>query len=233
VVTPEPGSGWYSDWWNNGERAGPAWESYYLHEVMPAILSRYRILPQRRYHAIVGVSMGGLGAAYLGGRLPGFFGSVASLSGFVDPQYFTPLTGEGMGLTSLAPLHGDYNLYPAYGPPNGFYANGHNPTDLVMNLAQTRVFESTGTGVPSTAGLKDPIVVPFGSLLESLIIYPMNQVAGDQRGWIGGHDNHKRRLRDPHGDAGHRAGSAAQLSLGREPSRVADAWRAPASRAIH
>ncbi|MHB8691232.1 MAG: alpha/beta hydrolase [Solirubrobacteraceae bacterium] len=176
VVTPEPGSGWYTDWWNNGERANPAWESYYLDDVLPTILSRYRILPQRRYHAIVGISMGGLGATYLGGRLPGFFGSVASLSGFLDPQYFAPLTGEGMGLTSLAPLHGDYTPYPVYGPPNGFYANGHNPTDLVMNLAQTRVFESTGTGVPSSAGLKDPIVVPVGSLLESLIIYPMNQV---------------------------------------------------------
>jgi hypothetical protein len=120
--------------------------------------------------------MGGLGAAYLGGRLPGFFGSVASLSGFVDPQYFAPITGEGMGLTSIAPLHGDYGLYPVDGPPNGFYATGHNPTRLAMNLEQTRVFESTGTGVPSSAGLKDPSVIPVGSLLESLIIYPMNQL---------------------------------------------------------
>jgi S-formylglutathione hydrolase FrmB len=176
VVTPEPGSGWYTDWWNNGRRGDPAWESYYLNEVIPTILARYRILPQRRYHAIVGISMGGLGAAYLGGRLPGFFGSVASLSGFVDPQYFAAITGEGMGLTAIAPLHGDYDLYPVDGPPNGFYAIGHNPPNLAMNLEQTRVFESTGTGVPSSAGLKDPTVIPVGSLLESLIIYPMNQV---------------------------------------------------------
>jgi hypothetical protein len=119
--------------------------------------------------------MGGLGAAYLGGRLPGFFGSVASLSGFVDPQYFAPIAGAGMGLTSFALLRGDYDLYPVYGPPDGFYATGHNPTDLAMNLEQTRVFESTGTGVPSAAGLKDPAVVPVGSLLEGVIIYPMNQ----------------------------------------------------------
>ncbi len=175
VVTPEPGSGWYADWWNDGRRSDPAWESYYLNEVLPAVLSRYRILPQRRYHAIVGISMGGLGAAYLGGRLPGFFGSVATLSGFVDPQYFASITGLGMGLTSLALLHGDHDLYPVYGSPNGFYATGHNPTDLAMNLEQTRVFESTGTGVPSSAGLKDPGVIPVGSLLEGLIIYPMNQ----------------------------------------------------------
>jgi S-formylglutathione hydrolase FrmB len=185
VVTPEPGDGWYTDWWNNGERGGPSWESYYLNTVIPTILSRYRILPQRRYHAIAGISMGGLGAAYLGGRLPGFFGTVVSLSGFVDPQYYAPITGEGMGLVTEAyaaegpnwefPLNGDPDMYAVMGPPNGFYMKGHNPTELVANLKQTRVFESTGTGVPSSAGLADPSVVPEGSPLEGLIIYPMNE----------------------------------------------------------
>ena len=151
VVMPEGGSGWYTDWWNDGERGSPAWESYFLNEVMPTILARYRILPQRRYHAIAGVSMGGMGATYLGGRLPGFFGSVASLSGFDDPQYFAPITDPAMGLTSGAPLKGDYYLNPVEGPPNGFYMQGHNPTRLVTNVDQTRVFVSTGNGLNSPA----------------------------------------------------------------------------------
>ena len=87
VVMPEGGNGWFTDWWNDGARGVPSWESYQLETVIPTILARYPILPQRRYHALIGISMGGLGATYLGGRLPGFFGSVASLSGFVDPQY--------------------------------------------------------------------------------------------------------------------------------------------------
>ena len=62
VVMPEGGNGWYADWWNDGERGGPSWETYELDTVLPTILHRYRILPQRRYHAIVGHSMGGLGA---------------------------------------------------------------------------------------------------------------------------------------------------------------------------
>ncbi|MHB8695928.1 MAG: alpha/beta hydrolase-fold protein [Solirubrobacteraceae bacterium] len=68
VVMPEGGSGWYTDWWSRGQRGNPAWESYFLDEVIPQISERYRILPQRRYHTIAGNSMGGLGAAYLGGR---------------------------------------------------------------------------------------------------------------------------------------------------------------------
>jgi S-formylglutathione hydrolase FrmB len=189
VVMPEGASGWYADWWNNGQRGSPAWESYELNEVLPAILARYPVLPQRRYHALAGISMGGLGAGYLGGRLPGFFGSVASLSGFVDPQYFAPIAAAGMWGTSTAysasgpnwqpPVNGDDNVDPVEGPPHGFYANGHNPTRLAMNLEQTRVFESTGTGVPSSAGVSDltngDSTFPEDAAAESRIIFPMNQ----------------------------------------------------------
>ena len=181
VVMPEGGNGWYADWWNDGERGGPSWETYELETVLPTILHRYRILPQRRYHAIVGHSMGGLGAVYLGGRLPGFFGSVATTSGFVDPQLVAQITQPGMGLTAYAPFEGDYALDPVEGPPQGFYADGHNPTRLAMNLEQTRVFVSTGTGVPSSAGLASltkggEASIAEGSALEGLIIYPMNQL---------------------------------------------------------
>jgi S-formylglutathione hydrolase FrmB len=132
VVMPEGGSGWYTDWWNDGERGSPAWESYELDEVIPAVLGRYPILPQRRYHAI-----------------------------------------------AEAPLNGDYHMDPVEGPAHGFYLDGHNPTRLTMNLKQTRVFESTGTGVPSSADLADPTsggaqAIP-DYVLERLVIYPMSQ----------------------------------------------------------
>jgi S-formylglutathione hydrolase FrmB len=180
VVMPEGSDGWYADWWNDGTRGSPAWESYELNEVVPSILARYPILPQRRYHAIAGISMGGLGAPYLGGRLPGFFGSVATLSGFTDPQYFGAITEEAMGVTANAPQNGDDDPYPVEGPPAGFYATGHNPQQLTTNLKQTRVFESTGNGKPSSVELSQ--VTPQNATTyagdwasEGQIIYPMNQ----------------------------------------------------------
>ncbi len=205
VVMPEGGSGWYADWWNNGERGDPAWETYELDDVLPTILARYPILPQRRYHAIGGLSMGGLGATYLGGRLPGFFGTVVSLSGFDDLDWndlnlHSPIAPTvvdlGMGATAEPLVNelideqepspdsvsdGDYNLYPVLGPPDSFYFDGHNPTDLAVNLQHTRVFESTGTGEPSSAGLASIEASPgnaegiaVGSAEEGGIIYPMN-----------------------------------------------------------
>ena len=191
VVTPEGGNGWYTDWWNNGERGNPSWESYYLDTVIPTILDRYPILPERRYHALIGISMGGLGATYLGGRLPGFFGSVASLSGFVDPQSSGALSAaviqEGMADYSFTAQNGDNDPDPIYGPAESFYADGHNPVLLVKNLQHTRLFVSTGTGVPSKADL-DYFSSRFTSpasprslaqlqadKTNEQIIYPMNE----------------------------------------------------------
>ena len=171
VVMPEGGNGWYADWWNNGGRGNPAWESYELETVMPTILARYPILPQRRYHALIGISMGGLGATYLGGRLPGFFGAVATLSGFVDSQYEATLIQPAMAVFSNAVSSGDDDPDPIYGPPDGFYAAGHDPALLTENLEYTRVFESTGTGVPSHA---DPDPGQFDLSEEKDVIYPMS-----------------------------------------------------------
>jgi hypothetical protein len=135
--------------------------------------------------------MGGLGAAYLGSRLPGFFGSVASLSGFVDPQYFAEIADPAMGFLSHAQQNGDENWDAVDGPPHGFYATGHNPTELVMNLEHTRVFVSTGNGDPSSAELSQynantaalACVNPAGGqcftgdwVTEGQIIQPMSQL---------------------------------------------------------
>jgi S-formylglutathione hydrolase FrmB len=185
VVMPDGGpSGWYADWWNDGERGNPSWETYELDDVLPTILARYPIRSARPYHAIAGISMGGLGAAYLGGRLPGFFGTVATLSGFVDPQLLGTVVQPAMAAISNGFLSGprsgrDKDPVPIYGPPNGFYADGHNPEKLAVNLRQTRVYDTTGTGIPNLASV-GVILAGFVEEIadatweEAGLIYPMS-----------------------------------------------------------
>jgi S-formylglutathione hydrolase FrmB len=165
VVAPEGETGWYADWYNNGAYGTPEWESYTLDEVIPQILQRYNILPQRRYHALFGISMGGFGAAYLGGRLPGFFGSIGVLSGFVDLQVAPTIVTPAMDALSGAPTGS------VVGPENGFYATGHNPTALVQNLEYTRVFLSAGNGIPTPA---DGTGGGVGNAEEAGVIRPMS-----------------------------------------------------------
>jgi S-formylglutathione hydrolase FrmB len=165
VVAPEGETGWYADWFNNGAYGTPQWESYILDEAIPQVLAHYAILPQRRYHALFGISMGGLGAAYLGGRLPGFFGSIGVLSGFVDLQAAPEIVTVGMDeLTGVPPGS-------VVGPENGFYATGHNPTALAANLHYTRVFLSAGNGVPTPA---DGTGGGVGNAEEAGVIRPMS-----------------------------------------------------------
>jgi S-formylglutathione hydrolase FrmB len=169
VVAPEGETGWYADWYNNGAYGTPEWESYTLDEVIPQILRHYKILPQRRYHALFGISMGGLGAAYLGGRLPGFFGSIGVLSGFVDLQVAPAIVTPAMDALAGVPTGS------VVGPEGGFYATGHNPTALVQNLQSTRVFLSAGNGLPTPA---DGTGGGVGNAEEAAVIRLMSDAYG-------------------------------------------------------
>jgi S-formylglutathione hydrolase FrmB len=160
VVMPDAATGFYTNWFNGGRFGVPAWEDYFLDEVLPAIHTRYRIRPERRYHAVAGLSMGGFGATFLGGRLPGYFGSVSSFSGFVDHQ--RPEVYEG-GLQAVAGV--EYETI--FGPPDGDYATGHNPSRLPENLAHTRLYVASGDGTVDPAlGSSSPQAAAGGGVVE-------------------------------------------------------------------
>jgi S-formylglutathione hydrolase FrmB len=161
VVMPEGGLGFFSDWWNDGRRADPAWQRYYLEELLPLVERRYRIPPGRRHRAIAGYSMGGMGATYLAGQRPDYFGTAVSLSGFVSIQrpYLQSLWGPAAGV--------DYEQL--WGPSTDFYAAGHNPAALTENLRHSRLVVTAGDGKPRPGvapGPAGPFGVPFQSLLE-------------------------------------------------------------------
>lgn len=161
VVMPEAGLGFLSNWWNEGRRADPAWERYYLDELLPLVERRYRILPGRRWRAIAGYSMGGMGAVFLAGQRPSYFGTAVSLSGFVSIQrpYLQQLWGPAAGV--------DYEQL--WGPYTGFYATGHNPAALTDNLGASRLVVAAGDGKPRPGvplGPAGAAGVPFQSLLE-------------------------------------------------------------------
>lgn len=151
IVMPEGATGFYTDWWNGGRRGDPSWETYILDDVLPQILARYPIRPERRWHALAGVSMGGLGTAYLGGRVPGFFGSIALISGVPDLALF-PGMSDFAALVPQATAGQPFDGYQVYGSPDGFYAQGHSPMRLAANLQHTRVFMAAGDGTPTSDG---------------------------------------------------------------------------------
>jgi S-formylglutathione hydrolase FrmB len=159
IVMPDGGRfGMYTDWWNGGTRRDPAWATYHLKELRRLVERRYRIRPERRWHAIAGISMGGQGALRYSALLPGYFGSVATLSAaFPDMQ--SPVA-EG-GLTALASFNGaDGATYESiFGPVDGAYAEGNSPLALAPNYGHTRMYLTSGDG---TNCPQDPVTPNVG-----------------------------------------------------------------------
>lgn len=159
VVMPEAARGFYSSWWNGGRRGDPGWERFYLDELVPLVERRFRVLPGRRWHAIAGLSMGGMGATFLASQLPGYFGSAATFSGFVAHQ--RPEIPAGLR------AYGGVDYERIFGPVDGFYATGHNPARLTDNLRATRLFVTVGDGTAAPGVPSSPAAVAGGGVAEA------------------------------------------------------------------
>jgi S-formylglutathione hydrolase FrmB len=177
VVMPEAGLGFLSNWWNDGTRADPAWERHYFEELIPQVEGRYRIRPGRRWHAIAGYSMGGMGAVFLASQRPEYFGTAVSLLGFVSIQrpYLQTVWEPATGV--------DYEQL--WGPSTGFYATGHNPAALTENLRDSRLVVTAGDGKPRPGvpfGPAGPVAVPFQAMLEGEVRMESDDLVAAARG---------------------------------------------------
>jgi S-formylglutathione hydrolase FrmB len=143
IVMPEGARGWYANWWNGGARGNPGWERYHLEELIRLAERRLRIRRGRRWHAIAGPSMGGQGAAFYASQRPGYFGAAGLFSA---PLSIQRPEWPGLGMESQGE-----NVRAVFGDPSEqrFYWTGHNPIELIDNLARTRLYVTVGDGRPA------------------------------------------------------------------------------------
>lgn len=160
IVMPEGDRGFYTNWWNGGERGDPSWERYHLDQLVPLVERRLRIRSGRRWHAIAGLSMGGEGAMYYASQRPDYFGSAAAFSG--------PLSIQRQTYQGAFDLATGQSKEAIFGDPQEqeFYWRGHNPRALAGNLRATRLFVAAGDGVPNPAR-PDEVLNTFGQAAEA------------------------------------------------------------------
>jgi S-formylglutathione hydrolase FrmB len=143
VVMPDAGSTeWYADWWNNGHRGRPMWETFHITRLLPWVDEHYRTIPERGARAAAGLSMGGFGAVSYAARHPDLFGAVGSFSGDVDHQ-------NVQMRTIIEQLHP--SLWGPWATQEVRW-RGDNPWDLAANLAHTDMSLYTGNGQPRQDG---------------------------------------------------------------------------------
>jgi len=145
IVMPEADRGFYTNWWNGGRRGDPGWERYHLDELIPLVERRLPIRAGRRWRAIYGFSMGGMGAMFYGSQRPDYFGSAGSSQGVLSlqrPEFQAEPAFQAFIEQDRDAIFGDPQAQE-------FYWAGHNPARLVANLAHTRLYVAAGDGIPA------------------------------------------------------------------------------------
>lgn len=85
IACPDGQDSWYFD---SPIDPKMQFETFVTQELVTYVDGHYRTLPERRYRAITGLSMGGHGALWCAWRHPDVFGACGSMSGGVDISQF-------------------------------------------------------------------------------------------------------------------------------------------------
>ncbi len=101
LVMPDAGLTFYVNNYNDSVR----YEDFFFKEFIPYIESHYRILKQKRYRGVAGLSMGGYGALVYALKHPDMFSACAAFSPgiYTDDQI---ITGEANSWHYLGPVFG-------------------------------------------------------------------------------------------------------------------------------
>ena len=143
VVMPDAARGFYTDWWNGGRRGGPAWERYFLEELIPLVESRFRVLPGRATTRSRASRWAASAARPWSARMPGYFGAAVPLSGFVSTQR------PELGLAFTYVVGVDYER--ALRAARRLLRRRPQPVQIAENLGHTRMpcSPATASRVPA------------------------------------------------------------------------------------
>ncbi|MEU4834791.1 alpha/beta hydrolase family protein [Streptosporangium sp. NPDC023615] len=154
VVMPEAGrAGNYSNWYNNGRKGAPAWETFHTSEVRRLLETGYRAGSRR---AVAGLSMGAYGAVKYAARHRGMFRFAGAYSGVMS----TRLPGIPELIMNAQAAEGQ-DPKALWGDPvrNRAVWRANDPVHHARNLRGVRVYISSGT--TSRLGELDPPGIPW------------------------------------------------------------------------
>ena len=172
VVMPDAGfnrdgGGWFTNWVDTTTALGPSrWETFHVDQLIPWVDANLRTIPSRAGRAVAGLSQGGFGAMTYAARHPELFSSAASFSGAPDIDY-NPAVAAGATAIIEGTAAGLDGVEPdaMFGSRASDEINwqGHDPADLVDNLAGVDLWLYTATGQP---GPYDSGPNPYASAIE-------------------------------------------------------------------
>jgi S-formylglutathione hydrolase FrmB len=149
IALNDDGGGWCTNWWNDGKRGVPDWETFHIDQLIPWVDRNLRTVRSRSGRAIAGLSQGGFCSMSYAARHPDLFGTGLAFSGAPDIAY------DAEAQTLVTPIINltetvldDVPANSMFGPRTSEEINwaAHDPTTLAENLADTRLLMFTGNG---------------------------------------------------------------------------------------
>lgn len=141
------------EWLDRGE--GRDWSTAITKELMGAVDSRYRTIPDRTGRAIIGISAGGYGATIIAAQHPQLYSVVQSWSGYfhaTNPEGSEPLDLGSAAANAEADVHAyiadGKRTYARWPIAFGFYIGASDPHFLPENEQLHR--ELLEAGIPHT-----------------------------------------------------------------------------------
>ncbi len=122
-------------------------QDYLVNDLLPFVMSRYAIRPERQAHALMGVSAGGFGAMNLALKRRDLFASVATLAAPLNVRY-----------GSTRPFHGYFgNFHPATYRPSHTYEPDAVIGRFYLGLSKTRASKYMGPVFGCRPGVAEAI----------------------------------------------------------------------------
>jgi enterochelin esterase-like enzyme len=115
LVMPFGSTGTFTDTeWANGVGRNQAWETFLARDVVRAVDTRFRAIPDGRARVLAGLSEGGYAAVNIGIHHPGEFSTIESWSGYMQADDLSSIFGHRPSLLAHnSPLHTVGEVAPA------------------------------------------------------------------------------------------------------------------------
>lgn len=173
IITPDPKNSWYS---NSITKPNANYEDYIIRDLIPYVDKKYSTIHKKNRRAIVGLSMGGYGAAKLGLKHDGLF----FFAGWLSQAIHAPFGLEDSAIIARRSKESIQAIRDIFGATRSSYWEGNDVFKLLQKVDPTSapfIYLAVGSqdGIPEILELTYKFTY---TLRKQSIVSELHETAG-------------------------------------------------------
>lgn len=173
IITPDAKNSWYA---NSPVLPNANFEDYIIKEIIPYVDKKYRTMQTKFQRSVVGLSMGGYGAAKFGLKYPQLF----SFAGCLSPALQVPVSLEDSTMTIRRSRESNESVKTMFGFPRNELWND-NDVFALLDKTTAKSLPYFYLSVGSSDGIPEIIDVTHsfaGALRKKGVSFEMHEIPG-------------------------------------------------------